>query len=131
MVRCAVCAALVVRGAAQRDEAPARGGAHPREGARGRGKTAAGRDRRADADKSPSARARRPSAGGGGGLQGVTAPRVRAAAGCATRGRVLIAFGAHTDEREVQSELEKIHRGAQSILCPPHDVEPRRNASPR
>lgn len=49
--------------------------------------------------------------------------RVRSAMpGCDGRGRVLVAFGAHTDDAIVQDELERISQSAASLTCPPHDV---------
>lgn len=48
--------------------------------------------------------------------------RIRVADGCSARGRVLIAFGAHTDDKAVQGELTRLVRSAASVTCPPHDV---------
>lgn len=41
---------------------------------------------------------------------------------CSGRGRVLVAFGAHTDDETVQRELRRITFSATSFECPPHDV---------
>ena len=51
-------------------------------------------------------------------------PRHAAAAHCASRGRTLIAFGAHTDEQFVQKELTNIVDAADAMSrgCPAHDV---------
>ncbi len=51
-------------------------------------------------------------------------PRHAAAAHCASRGRTLIAFGAHTDEQFVQHELRNIVDAADAMSrgCPRHDV---------
>ena len=51
-------------------------------------------------------------------------PRHAAAAHCASRGRTLIAFGAHTDEQFVQNELAHIAAAADAMSrgCPRHDV---------
>lgn len=50
-------------------------------------------------------------------------PRHDAAPNCATRGRTLIAFGAHSDEAFVQAELERVTTAAASMRgCPAHDV---------
>ena len=50
--------------------------------------------------------------------------RHAAAAHCASRGRTLIAFGAHTDEQFVQHELTNIVDAADAMSrgCPRHDV---------
>ena len=51
-------------------------------------------------------------------------PRHAAAAHCASRGRTLIAFGAHTDESFVQHELTSVAAAADAMSqgCPRHDV---------
>ena len=61
-------------------------------------------------------------AGGAGRGERKDARRVRAAPECGTRGRSMIAFGAHTDEPFVQRELERLVASAQRFACPPHDV---------
>lgn len=49
--------------------------------------------------------------------------RVRVAhSSCSGRGRVLVAFGAHTDDQFVQDELMRIVKSAATFSCPPHDV---------
>ena len=50
------------------------------------------------------------------------AGRVRTAPGCASRGRVMVAFGAHSDEPFVQEELERLVASAKNFSCPPTDV---------
>ena len=52
-----------------------------------------------------------------------TEPRHRPARPhCATRGRQMVAFGAHTDAPFVQNELERLVESARAFDCPPTDV---------
>lgn len=60
---------------------------------------------------------------GGAAAQHTSHSRFRAAMpACSERGRVLVAFGAHTDDEAVQRELRRITYSAKSFDCPPHDV---------